>query len=49
MPRSEGSTTLTIGEPAPDFDLPVAGTNERAALRDFAGRWLFLVFLRHTW
>ena len=49
MPRSQGSTTLASGDPAPDFDLPVAGTDERAALRDFAGRWLFLVFLRHTW
>ena len=49
MPRAEGSTTLAPGDPAPDFDLPVAGTDVRATLRDFSGRWLCLVFLRHTW
>jgi len=49
MPRSQGSTTLAVGEPAPDFDVHVAGTGERTVLQDFAGRWLYLVFLRHVW
>ena len=30
MPRSQGSTTLSIGEPSPDFDLPVAVTPAHA-------------------
>lgn len=49
MPRSEGSTTLAVGERAPDFDVDVAGTGKRTELQDFAGRWLYLVFLRHVW
>ncbi len=49
MPRAEGSTTFALGDPAPDFDVPVARTDERATLRDYAGGWLCLVFVRHTW
>ena len=49
MPRGEGSKTLTIGGPAPDFDLHVAGTGDRATLGGYAGQWLGLVFLRHVW
>ncbi len=49
MPRKQGSSTLEPGDPAPDFALPVAGSNVRAELRDFAGQWLLLVFLRHVW
>lgn len=49
MPRAKGSTTLTVGDPAPDFDVHIAGTSEHAALQDYAGRWLYLVFLRHVW
>lgn len=49
MPRAKGSTTLTVGDPAPDFDVHVAGTGTRTALQDYAGRWLCLVFVRHIW
>ncbi|MCY4114198.1 MAG: hypothetical protein OXG33_09725 [Chloroflexi bacterium] len=49
MPRSQGSTTLAVGEHAPDFDVHVAGTGERTELQDFADGWLYLVFLRHVW
>ena len=49
MPRTRGSTTLTAGDPAPDFDVPIAGTDDRTTLRDYAGRWLCLVFVRHVW
>ena len=49
MPRAKGSTTLAIGNPAPDFDVPIAGTDTRATLRGFAGQWLCLVFVRHVW
>ena len=49
MPRAEGSTTFATGDRAPEFDVPVAGTGERATLRDYAGGWLCLVFVRHTW
>lgn len=49
MPRAEGSTTFATGDRAPAFDVPVAGTDERVTLGDYAGRWLCLVFLRHTW
>ncbi len=49
MPRSQGSTTLAIDDPAPDFDVHVAGTSERARLSDYAGGWLYLVFQRHVW
>ena len=49
MPRAKGSTTLAVGGPAPEFDAHIAGTGERTALQDFAGRWLYLVFVRHVW
>lgn len=49
MPRAKGSTTLAIGDPAPDFHVHVAGTGKRTVLQDFADRWLYLVFLRHVW
>ena len=49
MPRAKGSTTLTIGDPAPDFHVHVAGTGKRTELQDFADGWLYLVFLRHVW
>ena len=49
MPRAKGSTTLAIGEPAPDFDVHVAGTGKLTSLQDYAGRWLCLVFVRHIW
>ena len=34
------------GEPAPDFTLDAVG-GERASLRDFRGRPVVLIFLRH--
>ncbi|MBM4435815.1 MAG: redoxin domain-containing protein [Actinobacteria bacterium] len=49
MPRGHGSDTLRAGEPAPDFDLPVAGEDRRVRRTDFQGHWLLLVFLRHVW
>ncbi len=49
MPREQGSSTLAAGDAAPDFTVPVAGSDERAELRDFNGQWLLLVFLRHVW
>ena len=49
MPRAKGSTTLAVGDPAPEFDAHVAGTGMCTELQDFAGRWLYLVFVRHIW
>jgi len=49
MPREQGSSGLGPGDPAPEFNLPVAGAGVCTELQDFAGQWLLLVFLRHVW
>jgi|GEM_PF-1858588 len=46
MPRD--SSTLHVGDLAPDFELDTAG-GERFALRLAAGSPLALVFIRGTW
>jgi peroxiredoxin len=46
MPRD--SSTLHVGDLAPDFELDTAG-GERFALRQATGSRLALVFIRGTW
>jgi peroxiredoxin len=46
MPRD--STTLHVGDLAPDFELDTTG-GERFALRQVLGSPLALVFIRGTW
>ena len=42
------SATLTIGDTAPDFELPTARKNI-VRLSDYSGKPLALVFIRGTW
>ena len=49
MPRAAGSPSLHIGDRAPDFELPQAGSEGMVRRSDYDGNWLFLVFLRHAW
>ena len=46
---SRESKVLSIGENAPDFELPDAKTGELVKLDDLLGQSLLLYFGRGTW
>ena len=49
MPEKPETTTLAVGEPAPEFVLP-ATDGGTFRLSEYRGeRAVALVFLRHTW
>ncbi|MGB7587414.1 MAG: TlpA disulfide reductase family protein [Solirubrobacterales bacterium] len=45
---SKGETTLAIGDPVPDKELPVLGGHGKGAIADYRGRWV-LVNLWASW
>ncbi len=40
---------LSVGDHAPDFELPDAGTGEKVRLADILGQPLMIYFGRGTW
>ncbi|MHB8781349.1 MAG: hypothetical protein ACYC55_08195 [Candidatus Geothermincolia bacterium] len=47
MPRR--NRVLRVGDVAPTFDLPVAGTGRTRKLEDLRGAPLVIIFGRGTW
>ncbi|HEX6687115.1 MAG TPA: TlpA disulfide reductase family protein [Solirubrobacterales bacterium] len=45
---SKGETTIAVGEPAPDRELPVLGGHGEGSIADYRGRWV-LVNLWASW
>jgi cytochrome c biogenesis protein CcmG, thiol:disulfide interchange protein DsbE len=45
---SKGETTIAVGEPVPDRELPVLGGPGRESIADYRGRWV-LVNLWASW
>lgn len=43
------SKVITVGNKAPEFELPDAATGERVRLADLLGRPLWIYFGRGTW